>query len=154
MLHFLQLHIFGFQPLYRLKGFKKLERFIKKNTQKKNWYKQGGYESFIMVPSTPGSTLKKNIEKKLKALKQSKVIKVVEKTGQKFIDILKMKNKKEKTTKCEDENCLIRNSEKAGDCRKNGIVYKLTCTECKDHYFGETSRNGHTRGIEHHNDSK
>ena len=107
-----------------------------------------------MVPSTPGSTLKRKIQMKLKTLNQSKVIKVVEKLGQKFIDVLKMKNKKQSKPKCNDPNCLIRNSEKGGDCRRNGIVYKITCKECNDRYIGETSRNGHTRGIEHHNDSK
>ena len=65
-----------------------------------------------------------------------------------------MNNKKESIINCNDPKCLIRNSENGGDCRKSSVVYEIKCKECNDKYVGETSRNGHTRGIEHNNDSK
>ena len=39
-------------------------------------------------------------------------------------------------------------------CRTPNIVYKITCKECekyglKAHYFGESSFNGYTRGVQH-----
>ena len=40
-------------------------------------------------------------------------------------------------------------------CRIPNIVYRITCKECeksglKAHYFGETSFNGYTRGVQHY----
>ena len=84
----------------------------------------------------------------------SRTIKVVEKPGQKFIDVLKVNNKKETNPKCNDQNCLIGNSKNGGNCKLNGMVYKIQCKECNDKYIGETSRNGHSRGLEHVQDSK
>ena len=55
---------------------------------------------------------------------------------------------------CEDPECLIGKTEKGGDCRKTEIVYVIQCKECNDQYIGETSRNGHTRSIEHVEDSE
>ena len=91
---------------------------------------------------------------RLKALKIEHKVKIVEKPGQKFIDILKMKNKKPNRKPCNDPECLIGRSEKGGNCRKNEVVYMITCKNCKDKYVGETARNGHTRGIEHIRDGQ
>ena len=78
-------------------------------------------------------------------------MKVVEKPGQKFIDILKKHNRKQKTNHCNDPDCLISKTKNGGNCRKNEITYEIKCKQCKDTYIGETARNGHTRGIEHVN---
>ena len=45
------------------------------------------------------------------------------------------------------------NTQNGGNCRKNEVVYKIICRECKDTYIGETARNGHSRGLEHTKDS-
>ena len=45
-------------------------------------------------------------------------------------------------------------TEKGGNCKKNEILYIIECKDCGDMYPGETSRNGHTRGIEHLEDSE
>lgn len=79
---------------------------------------------------------------------------MTEKSGQKFIDILKMNNKKQKRPDYPDPECLIGKTKNGGDCRRNEIVYEIKCKQCEDSYIGETSRNGHARGIEHVQDSK
>ena len=77
----------------------------------------------------------------------NKVVKIVEKPGQKFFDRLKILNKKPKTKKCNDPDCLI--SQNGGNCKTNEIVYFIKCKDCGDVYIGETCRNGHSRGKEH-----
>ena len=94
------------------------------------------------------------IEKKLKNLNLPEKVKIVEKPGQKFIQVMKKYARKERKVPCEDPECLIGNTEKGGDCRKNEIVYAIHCKECKDQYIGETCRNGRTRSIEHVEDSQ
>ena len=49
---------------------------------------------------------------------------------------------------------MVGNTEKGGDCRKNEILYVIECRECKNQYPGETSRNAHTRSIEHIEESE
>ena len=142
-------------PFYRPKGFNSIERHARKTSKKATWFKKGGHESFIMVPSTPGSQLKRMIEEKLQGMRLKNKIKVIEKPGQKFIDVLKINNKKtNNNNKCKDQNCLIGGTEKGGNCKTNGIVYKIQCDDCGDKYIGETSRNGHSRSIEHVKDSQ
>ena len=117
------------------------------------WFKKGGNESFIMIPVTPHSKLKRKIEERIKAIKIKRKIKIVEKPGQKFIEVIKQKFKKPNRTKCNDPECIMGNTENGGNCRKNEIVYKVTCKECQHTYIGETARNGHSRGLEHTKDS-
>ena len=132
----------------------KTERLLAKKLKKKNWYQKDGSKGYVMVPTTPGSKLKKLIDKKLKSLDLPEKVKIVEKPGMKFSQILKNKSRKEKRGSCEDPKCLVGKTEKGGDCRRNEILYRITCKECKDYYLGETSRNGHTRGIEHIEDAQ
>ena len=80
-------------------------------------------------------------------------IRIVEKPGQKWIDILKMTIKKRKR-KCGNKNCLVNNTEKGGDCKKNECIYKMKCKTCGMEYFGESHRNSHSRSLEHVRDSK
>ena len=55
----------GERPLYRNRGYEKKERLLNKKLKKSNWYSKDGSKSYVMVPSTPGSKLKKMIETKL-----------------------------------------------------------------------------------------
>ena len=104
-----------------------------------------------MIPSTPGSKLKKLIEKRIKLLNLKEKIKIVEKPGQKFFQVMKAHSKKQKLPGCGDPRCLV--GKTGGNCKKNEILYLIECKECEDKYPGETSRNGHVRGIEHFEDS-
>ena len=143
----------GTTPLYRPRSYKKEERLLEKKNKKRTWFRKGGNQSFIMIPATPHSKLKRKIEERLKAMKTKQKIKIVEKPGQKFIEIIKKNAKKPTRTKCQDPECLMGNTDKGGNCRQNEIVYKIICKECQDTYIGETARNGHSRGIEHSKDS-
>ena len=107
-----------------------------------------------MVPATKDSKLKKTIDEKLKRLNLTKKVKIIEKPGPKFFDKLKILNRKPKINNCKDPNCLIQKTQNGGNCKINEIVYSIICKECGDRYTGETSRNGHSRSIEHVKDAK
>ena len=131
-----------------------MERYSDKKMKKKTWFSKGNYTSYIMIPVTPHSKLKKKIEDRLKAIKTKEKVKIVEKPGKKFIEVLRNHTNKQNKVICEDPNCLVSNTENGGNCKTNAVTYKITCKECKDTYIGETSRNGHSRGLEHKNDSE
>ena len=90
----------------------------------------------------------------MKVLNLPEKIKIVEKPGQKFSQVLKNHGKKEKKEMCDNPKCLMGKTKNGGDCRKNEIVYVIECKLCNDKYYGETARNGHTRGIQHVEDSE
>ena len=143
----------GEKPMYRPKGYRKLERVNEKKDKKKNWFKKGGKQSYFIIPATPNSQLKKMIQGRLKALKVGESIRIVERSGQRFIEVWQQQNKRPKKIQCNDPNCLVGMTENGGNCRKNGVVYAIKCKECEDIYTGETSRNAHTRSIQHMNDA-
>ena len=76
-----------------------------------------------------------------------RIVRIVEKTGQKFIDALKKSTKKPKRVECEDPQCLMGRTKNGGNCKRNEIVYEIKCKQCGDKYIGETARNGHTRAL-------
>ena len=95
----------GETPLYRPRGYKRMERYSEKKMKKKSWFSKGNYTSYIMIPVTPHSKLKKKIEHRLKAIKTKEKVKVVEKPGKKFIEVLRNQTNKQKKVICEDPNC-------------------------------------------------
>ena len=81
-------------------------------------------------------------------------IKVVEKAGTQIKHILQ-KSDPFKNNKCEDTECLPckgDNNDRPTNCRKDGVVYHISCNKCPAMYIGETSRNANSRGKEHKND--
>ena len=105
-----------------------------------------------MIPATPNSELKKEVDQIAKSAGLR--VKVVERPGKKLIDYLKGFDKTRKTEKCYENDCLVCVAEKGGNCRKPNIVYKITCKECiirnkKGNYYGESHFNGFTRGKQH-----
>ena len=72
-------------PMYRPKGYWKMERILEKKAKKKTWFKKGDCDSYIMIPATPNSELKKEVDQiaKNSGLK----IKVVERPGKKLVDL-------------------------------------------------------------------
>ena len=138
----------GEQPLYRSKHWRRKERRAAKEEKRKNWYKRGGYESVIFVPSTKESTLLKQLQANIDKSKLK--IKLIEKSGTSLGDILRTADpRKEKN--CNRGDCPICTKGGKGNCRTLNINYKITC-ECNDEYNGTTTRSGYTRGIEHTED--
>ena len=144
----------GETPLYRPKGYRRMKRFREKKVKKRDWFKKGNKDSYIMIPATPNSKLKKMIQERLRILKIGGNIRIVEKSGQKFIEVFRQHNKQPKWAPCNEPKCMVGNTKNGGNCRKNEVVYVITCKECGDRYTGETARNAHTRSIEHMNDAE
>ena len=54
--------------------------------------------------------------------------------------------------RCGRPNCFPCQTDEGGDCWREGITYSIICEECGEEvaaYFGESGRNGYTRGGEH-----
>ena len=139
-------------PLYRDKEWKRAERIKKKQQNKTKWFKKGKAKnkSVLFIPATPNSKLQKLCNKVIK--KHNIDIKVIEKSGRQVKNILQTSDPF-KTNKCPDENCFTcKNSSKPTNCRKEGIVYNISCSLCPSVYVGESSRNANSRGKEHIND--
>ena len=67
------------RPIHRPKDWCRAERKGEKERKKKNWYKQGGFDSALFVPSTPNGNLKRMYDH---AIRNSGLrIRVVERTG-------------------------------------------------------------------------
>ena len=81
-------------------------------------------------------------------------IKVVEKAGTQLKSKLQTSDPF-KQNKCHDEECFpckTNKNDKPTNCRKDGIIYKITCDRCQAYYIGESARNANSRGREHLND--
>ena len=91
----------------------------------------------------------------IKIIQKHKIdIKVVEKAGKQLKTTLQTSDPF-KQNKCQDEECFpckTNNNDKPSNCRKDGIIYKITCDRCQAIYIGESARNGNSRGREHLND--
>ena len=149
-------HALGKKPLYRPREWRKDEREKEKQWKKDNWYKKSGeYNQFLMIPQTPHSELKKELEKQIRPYNKETKIKVVERPGPKLQDVLKGQINSDEKPPCPDiENCMVckNGSKKNGDCQKTNVVYEIKCNDCNDpnvKYIGETSRNCVTRSKEH-----
>ena len=142
----------GVTPLYRPREWK---RDIRDNDKKKkvsNWFKTGGFEHKLLIPSTPNGELKQLIEKNTELLNSKLKIKLIEESGTPLLNVLQKNVAKNDKMPCEDiENCLQCSNDDIGKCRISYITYKLECLEPECHfiYYGETNRNGYSRGREH-----
>ena len=114
----------------------------------------------MFVEPTPGGELVKQlkeVEDKY-MIDEDKRIKIVEKSGRKIID--KMRVSDPFRENCMEDDCLAcRNSSKFTDCIKMNIGYEITCKLCKSRgktkvYHEESSRNIYIRGKEHVNQLK
>ena len=125
---------------------------MEKQKKRANWYKTGGYESVIFVPTTPESELKRKYSKEIS--RNGFKIRVVELAGTSLKRLLQKSNPFKKKF-CERSDCLMCRSNGKGPCDVDSVTYDLTCTECvpenskMNTYTGETSRNTYTRGKEH-----
>ena len=140
----------GETPMYRPRGWRRDERRKSKETKKKNWYKRGGYESVIFVPSTQNSELMKRMKEKVddSGLK----IKLIEKAGRTLGEILRTSDPRQERG-CKRSDCPVCTTDGKGNCKAMNATYQITC-ECGDLYIGTTTRSAYIRGNEHVRDLK
>ena len=142
----------GIRPVNRLKTWRRPERAARKVEKKKGWYKDGGFDSVLFVPSTPQSQLKRSYQKEI--ARSGLRIKVVERSGITLKSKLQVSNPF-KPQRCGRDDCFVCSSEGTGNCNTEGITYEVKCLgDCavKDLYKGESARNAYTRGHKHMSD--
>ena len=161
----------GVCPLYRPKGYDKVNRRNKKRLSRVSWYRP--HDTVIFIPPSPKSELKQKLQEIAKKTEDECGIKVrlVERAGlklQHLVPGLKCQSA------CQEEKCFLHMSGSKGNHRADGVVYKGDCKTClekgpssfpdqngtinrvnvrkpgtKSAYFGESSRNTLVRGEQH-----
>ena len=143
----------GIRPVNRAKTWHKVERTEQKERKKKGWYKQGGFDSVLFIPSTPNGKLKHMYQAEIR--KSGLRIKVVERTGRTLKSQLQTSNPFKQQGGCGRPSCFICTTTKKGNCNRESITYKVECegeTCTKNKYRGESAGNGYNRGIKHMSD--
>ena len=140
------------RPLNRPKNWHRVERIKQKEAKRREWYKQGGFDTVLFVPSTPKGKLKHMYENEIK--KSGIRMKVVERTGRTLKSQLQTSNPF-KTGGCTRADCFICTTSRKGNCQTESVTYQIecegeSCTQRK--YKGETASNGYTRGQKHMTD--
>ena len=137
------------RPINRPKTWNKEERNRQKVRKRKEWYKQGGFDSVLFIPSTPKSKLKHMCED---AIKKSGIrIKVVERTGRTLKSQLQTSNPFREGG-CKRIDCFVCTTSRRGKCQTESVTYRIECLgeDCrKKKYKGETASNAYTRGHKH-----
>ena len=139
----------GIRPVNRPKGWQRDERTEQKEQKKKNWYRQGGFDSVLFVPTTPAGKLKRMYEKEIQ--RSGIRIKVVERTGRTLKSQLQTSDPF-KPEVCGRHDCYVCTTTGKGNCDAESVTYNIGCEgqECvKGQYKGETAGNGFTRGLQH-----
>ena len=150
----------GKKPMYRPKEWRREMRDEAKNNSQEWFKKSGDHNQIMMIPQTPNSTLKKEIEKNIAPFNQKLKIKVVERAGPRLVDVLKGKINKTERPPCPDiTKCMVckHGDKKSGNCQTQEVVYQIKCKgkdkknnqDCTSEYIGETGRNCFARSKEH-----
>ena len=116
-------------------------------------------ESVLFIPHTEGSKLRKALqaaEDKYARLNGTDKVRMVERGGRKIMQLL-VRSDPWAGEPCGRQDCLpctTGEEGRTGICTKEGILYKLSCTLCRDldvkaWYLGESSRCKYIRGREH-----
>ena len=154
------------RPMYRTKQWKKSDRWLAKRRKKKNWLGPF-WKSCIFVPPTPGSELKKRMQRKEEETRvggrEGWPIKIIETAGRTLEQTL-VNNDPFQGNACNDPKCVpSRDPKNKINCRRNTICYRVTCRlclragtpanqECYEKaacYFGQSGKNAHCRCKEH-----
>ena len=139
----------GFRPMHRPKSWKRIERIREKEEKRKNWYKRGGFDSVLFIPTTPDGKLKRLYERVIR--KSGIRMKVVERTGRTLKSQLQTSNPF-RDQNCGREDCFVCTTFGQGNCNAESVTYKIDCSgvSCeRGVYKGETAYNAYTRGGEH-----
>ena len=148
----------GKRPFFGNRLFNRNERDTIKARKKTNWFqnRDNNFASVFFVPPTPNSVLLKMLVKceEQNMIGKESRIKFVETCGRKYGDYLKSSNPFLEKCKPEDKCLVCSTSAQKSDCKVTNIGYSLECKLCRDRksraiYWGESSRSGHLRGLEH-----
>ena len=110
-------------------------------------------ETVIFIPYTPGSVLKREIQKwENKFCKTMKVDRVkFEEVGGRKVKQMVMRNNPWGDIECGRKECVMCEKEESrGKCRKEGVIYEIKCEECGKSYIGQSSRSCYERYKEHY----
>jgi hypothetical protein len=139
------------RPMHRPKGWRRVERMEEKAQKRKNWYRQGCFDSVLFVPSTKDGKLKQMYQH---AIRNSGFrMKVVERTGRTLKSQLQTSNPFRPDV-CGRGDCFVCTTSGKGNCTSESITYRINCLGegcSRRAYKGETASNGYTRGVEHLN---
>ena len=140
----------GIRPINRPKSWRRAERRNQKEDKKKNWYRQGGFDSVLFVPTTPAGKLKRMYEDEIR--KTGIRIKVVERTGRTLKSQLQTSDPFRPEV-CGRLDCFVCTTTGKGNYQTEGITYKIGCggEPCtkRGKYKGESAANAYTRGLRH-----
>ena len=138
----------GVRPMYRPKDWDRKGREEMKMRKRESWFREGGAETVIFVPNTPGSELKKRYEEEVG--KSQVKVKIVESAGRSIKSMLQ-RSDPSGASDCQppqkDECPVCLSGYRA--CRKEGVTYQINCNSCEEVYVGETADNAHHRGKQH-----
>ena len=153
ILQMLEVERAGGRPINQPRSWDEDNRQKKKAAQSKNWFRKGGFDVPLFVPCTPGGELAKRMARMEASNNQGRTIRfrVVERRGVTLEEKLRRSNPWA-GERCGRPNCFPCQTDEGGDCWREGITYSLICEECGEEvaaYFGESGRNGYTRGGEH-----
>ena len=98
------------------------------------------------MPATPNSELKTILQYEID--RSEFKVRVIENAGLSIKQCLQ-KSDPFRGSHCLRNDCQVCGSGGSGRCDRTSALYRITCTECDDVYYGETSRNAYARCREH-----
>ena len=156
----LKVEMEGGRPVNRPDSCDKTSRKKRKIVEEKTWYRRGGNDTVLFVPTTPGSELASRMREI--ALKNNQgrdwQVKIVETSGRSVKSMLQRADPTPPKP-CQDQDCMSCPQGIMGECCKEGAVYRVHCTHpsCGEggaRYWGESARTlslrrkEHSRGLE------
>ena len=144
----------GVRPIHRPREWKERERRLEKEAKVSNWHKSkpNQVSAPLILDPTAGSLSKdaKEVCRKFEQVTGMRVV-VQERAGN--ANKALAKSEPLKNEKCGRQDCFPCETG-GGKCEKNGAGYEIVCVTCmragrKTCYYGETGKNGYTRGGEH-----
>ena len=129
-------------------------------------YNRDRIEAVMFLPHTKGGELARSmqvVEDAFARMHKIGRVKMVERGGRKLKDMLTVKDPWT-SGPCGREGCLVcvegegqgkdKDKPKPGSCRREGVVYTLSCRGCRSRgveavYYGKSSRTAYIRGREH-----
>ena len=140
----------GIRPIHRPRNWRREERRKEKEQKRKDWYRNGGFDTVLFTTMTPDGKLKRMYENEIR--KSGLRIKVVERSGKTLKSQLQTSNPF-KQKRCGRGDCFICTTSNVGNCYVEGVTYSIDCQSMevcrKNSYKGETGSNGYTRGDQH-----